>query len=750
MPTKPSISVVVSPPKKTVARHAQAYCSQPWKNSRLWTSTDCYLDDKAGCAFIEPTWEPSAFPWTKDDYNLYPGDATAFMETKNALGKGDYGVAFAGNTTYPVTTTWSVITANDDERRIGRNQGVIFSFTWHRPTAAAVVGLKFFPRIDLSKYVLVGGSAFWFSPYHLAIDSNLRLRVYEYPHDEYNTFYNNHLTALTEVYRHPLVVNAETLADKWHTLWIQPVSNDEVRVISDILQGDGFSYRSIVTRNNVQMSPEGVAAVTALGGGIGSVNICPLTMEDTGSFKGPTQSKSVADTTYPSLKVFGWSPSVETNNGDLDNQVVDPDTGYGGITYNVYSVATVGGVETETLVPTTGGPEFKDFKVEVTLTPTANVSPSVNDIVVDFAETTQTNTDPSVDVSADVVALQESVSSEFGSARTKIQIRNQNGVYNAIAERPVNEIDFDIAGVDRATLFTLNPSYDWFKTPRQSALTLDWECGDGFAYLQRELCAQHPPYDGMLLSDALTEFMGRLGFGADRLDIDATPGVYLPKKRGKDNYLFKPEDGSCAADFLKQLHEWFKSDWTCRFDGDGKFCFKDASTLTVARTYYPASAYKPTPDDYVIYGDAKVELMHDQFYNEIWVVGKDPRNGKPMVVTRQNLPSQTDKNAPDYVGRRLLMLAITKINRLDYLKQLLDEYWKHLGVIRSRITFNTRVDPNLHEQDFIRIYGVASLWRVESITNDVQVDNVASSVINSTTPVIRGAQITAIQWPTIV
>jgi len=672
------------------------------------------------------------------------------MESKSALGKGDYGVAFAGNTTYPVTTPWSVYTANDPEHHLARNQGVIFSFTWHRPAVDTAPGLRFYPRVDPTRYIQSGNFYFYFSPFSLVIDSDLRLRVYEYPHDTYDPWVANYQVVMTEVYRHPLVVNAETLADKWHTLWVQPVSNDEVRVISDILLDDGFLYRSTVTRSNIPMTPIGVAGVSSNQGGIGSVNICPLTVTGTGSFKGQTQSKSASDTTYPSLKVFGWSPTIVANNGDLDNQLVDPDTGYGGITYKVYSVATVGGVETETLVPTTGGPEFKDFKVEVTLTPTLNVSPSVNDIVVDFAETTQTNTDPSVDVSADVVALQESVSSDFGSARTKIQIRNQNGIYNALAERPVNEIDFDIAGVDRATLFTLNPSYDWFKTPRQSALTLDWECGDGFAYLQRELCVQHPPYDGMLLSDALTEFIGRLGFGADRLDIDATPDVYLPKKRGKDNYLFKPEDGSCAADFLRQLHEWFRSAWTCRFDGDGKFCFKDASALTVARTYYPASLYKPTPDDYVIYGDAKVELMHDQFYNEIWVVGKDPRDGRPMVVTRQNLPSQTDKNAADYVGRRLLLIAITKINRLDYLTDILTEYWKHLGVIRSRITFNTRVDPNLHEQDFISIYGVAHLWRVECITNDVQVENTASSVINSTTPVIRGAQITAIQWPTIV
>ena len=752
MPTKPTLSVIVKPPQKTVARHAEAFCSRPWENSRLWLSDDCYFDDKAGCVFVNPEWTPSNFAWTKADYNFEPDDDSAWIEAQDALGKGDYGVAFAGNTTYPVTTPWFVVSTNDAAHQVKRNQGVIFSFTWHRPSSDVLPNLTFYPRLDMSKWVMLGQTKIIFAPFMLAIDSDLRMRVYEYPYDTYDPWIANNLLGMTEVYRHPMVVNAQTLADKWHTLWVQPISNDEVRVVSDILQDNGFSYRSIVPRNNIQMSPAGVAAVKATQGGIGVVNICPLTMQATGTFRGPKQSKSVCDGTYPSLKVFGWSPTViNTNNGYLDNQVIDLDTGFGGITYKIYSVVTdpATGVETETLVPTSDGPEFKNFKVEITLTPYEDVSQVINDLVVDFAEDTQTNTDPSIDASADVVSISESVSADFGSFKTKLVIRNQNGVYDSIATRPVNEIDLDIAGVDRATLFTLNPGYDWLKTPRHGALTLEWDCGDGFAYLQRELLAKHPAYDGMLLSDCLTEFMARIGYTLERVDIDATPGVYLPKKRGKDK-LFKPEDGSSAVDFLKQLHEWFQSDWTCRFDGDGRFVFKDASAMTVARTYYPASAYKPTPDDYVIYGDAKVELMHDQFYNEIWVVGKDTRNNKPIVMVYQDLPSQTDKNAPDYVGRRLLMIVITKANREDAVWWILYNLALHYGQIRTRVTFNTRVDPNIHEQDFIKIHGVSHLWRIQSITNDVQVSNVASSVINTTTPVIRGSQITAIQWPTVI
>lgn len=759
--SKPTISVVVRPPQNLVSRQAEAFTSTPSEWTRGWIPDDCEISTRSGAVFLKHNWKRSTYAYGLDDYQRYPDDDTAWVESGDALGQGDKAIGFCSNSTYAATTAW--VAHLDTTHVIGRNRGVLMSFIWYRPASTTTAYLNIYPRLDHTRYTDAYGARIYFTPFMLTIDQNMKLSVYEYPYDNYDYFITNPAAALQKQCSYNLVVTPEALASRWHSIEFIAMSDDDVLVSSDIIEGGGFLFRSAMDRQNIYMLPEGIAGIQSTVGGTGQVQILPLETESTGSIKSSIFSKAASNSVYPSLSVFGWSPSlINTDRGFMSNQAIDSGaTGTGGIRYNIYSVVKSNGVETETLVDPSGGVEFKDFKVEVILTPTENVSPVINDLIVDYDGSTSTVADPTTDISNDVMDLSGQVSDD-GNVRFNMKIRNPDATYNAMAERICNEVNVDIDGEDFAVLYTLNPQYDWFAVPNKGALELEWEMGDGMVYLQRELCARHPAYDGQLLSACLTEFMGRLGYDASRLDIDTTDGtiggrkITLPKKMGKDGYQFKPEDGTPAEDFIKKLKEWFGSTHTCRFSQDGKFEFKyipvDSTGMeipTIARTYYSLSTEKPTADDHVIYRDAKVELFMDNFYNEIWVVGEDKRNNKPLIAMYQDPASQSDKNSPNYVGRRLLMIVLTKLNTLSAVTDVCNQLKAFYGRFGVRLQFTTRLDPAIQKDDFIKVYGVAATWRITDIDYGISLNTVANSTINSETAAIKGMKVTCTQWPVV-
>lgn len=760
MPTKATLSITARPAQQIVSRQAESFCATPAQNLRTWWPTDIDMDLTSGSVFLRPKKTPANYPYGKSDYLFYPDDETAWVEGDGTLGQGDKSVGFSGNTTYPATTPW--LAALDPANvTIGQNRGVVLSFIWYRPTGSTEPYFKFHPRVDPSKYVDQSGIRLYFATFMLTIDQQMRLNVLEYPYDNYDAFLADPAMSYTKTYTHPLNISADALGSKWHSIYVMPISAEDVHISSDILEGGGFLYRSAMDRDNIPLMSEGIAGIQSSVGGTGQVQITPLETASTGTLLSPKFSKVSSNTEYPTVKAFGWSPAlIGTNNGYMDNQEIAV-AGTGGISYSVYSVATdpATKAETLTLIDPNGGVPFQDFKVQLTMVPTSNVSPVLQDVVLDFGEDTTTVADPTVDITDDVLEMNGQACDD-GTVRFNLKVKNKDGIYNSLAERIMTEIDVDVDGEDLAVLYTLNPSYQWFESPSQAALQLEWECGDGFEYLKRELCARMPAYDGQLLSTCLTEFMGRLGYDSSRLDIDVTDGtiggleIRLPKKRGKENFQFKPEDGTPACDFINKLKEWFGSTHTCRFSRDGKFQFKyvpvDSFGMeepTISRIYYPDSRYKPDPDDHVVYRDAKVELMMDQFYNEIWVVGEDKRINKPLIAVHQDLPSQSDKNAANYVGRRLLMIVLTRCNTMAAVTGICNRLKAFYGRYGVRLTFNTRLDPKLQKDDFIQLYGTAATWRVVDIDYGMTLGAMASSNINSTTPVIRGQRVTAVQWP---
>lgn len=718
-----NMSVKIRPPQNIISRNVEAYCSSPADNWRNFVFNSTYVDDFSQCVMLEHSNNPADYLWGKGDYNLSPDADTNWIEASNPLGKGGKSVGWSGT---PLSTAWMIYTSAS----IDMLRGVNVSILWHRSAGDINSSIEIFPRMDTSITTTIDGRTYWFCPFHFKID-NQNFIVNEYPYDDYTAFNTAADTSLLqEVYSHPLVTSSTGLGSEWMSFWIQPLSSSDLLVTSNVLSGGGFVYRSALERENINMFPSGNTGVRCLSGGLSQVQITPTDYAETGTFMGDVIFKQETNNEYPTVSIFGWSKST----GFLDNTVIPAGSSVGGISFKIINPATM------EEIPATGTPEFGSFRYQITMIPDGNVTPVVNDIVCTFEQELGTDISDEIDVSENVISIRDTDSSEFAGYSADIVIHNPDGIYNNIALRPANEIDIDIDGVDRAVLYTLNPSYEMFTIPTQGALKLEWACGDGFELLKNTLVFAHPPYDGQLVSSAITDFAKRVGIPAAKLDIAETTGVYLPKKRYNEDFQFKPVDGTTAFDFLQQLQEWFAGVWTLRFSGDGKLTLEDTSSVVIAKTYY----MKTTTGQFPVYEKPKVELMHDQFYNEIWVVGKDYRSGKSITATYVNKPSQSDPSADDYVGKRNLMIVATKINSQGVLNWICSELTKFHGVIRARMTFKTKFDPSIRTGNYIKINESAMTWKIQTISTTI--DHTTEDQNGS----VHDCEITAIQWPVTV
>jgi len=725
--TKAALSVTVKKPTYLLDRQSQATTHTPGWNIRDYDLTDIYVDDLSKSVMLSPIYRPDLYAWGKDDYGLEPTTRADWIEADDTFGMGGKCVGWSGT----LTTPWLMYP--NTTHLIPHSRGLRIDVLWHRPADTTDVSLELFPRVNLTKTQTINGTDYYFSPFFFAITDRAQFLVYEYPFDTYDTFETDPSSIRTQKYHHHIVENPKELGSEWLSFWVQPITPETFIVKSDVLRDGGFFYQSAYEgRENISLFPQGIAAIRSLSGGLSLCRITPMECATTGTIKSGVVEKDNSNAVYPTLKVFGWG-----NTGYLDNTTVPAGGEVGGVSYKIYALEGDDDDYTEVEMPSTDTPEFKKFKWEVTLTATAHVSPTLTDIVCQFDQSATTDTSSSTDISDDVEILTEQLSTDLEGYRATLKIRNQDGTYDALATRVMNELDYDVDGEDRAVLYTLNPKFDLWKTPTKSALEIEWECGDGFALLKQDIVANHPAYDGMVLSDALTAFMERMGWPAAMLDIDATPNITLGKKRTSGKFQFKPENGIMAIDFIQTLHDLFGVEYTCRFDKDGKFSFKEPST-TSSRTFYMSE--NASADGYYI-RSPQVEFMMNEFYNELWVFGKDNRTGRVIKDFRVNTGSQVDPNAPDYIGRRKLAIMWTNLNRQENISWAAYELWKKFGRIRRRFTFTTKLDPTLREGDFFQVHGHTSLWKIVSMNTEV------SPTTMSRQGNVQGCQIESVEYP---
>jgi len=730
---KADLSVTVKKPTYIIDRQSQATTQAPGLNIRDYDLLNVYVDDLSKSVMCAPSYRPDEYKWGKDDYGLepYSPDGPNWIEADDTFGKGGRCVGWAGN----LTTPW--IMYPNTTHQTAPYRGIRFDILWHRPKDTTECQLELFPRVDLSKMATIAGATYYFAPFHFTIRDNGQFVVYEYPFDTYDKFINDPRTIRNQTYFHHIVANPKGLASEWLSFWVQPISPESFIVQSDTLRDGGFFYQSVYEgRKNISLFPQGVTAIRSLSGGLSLCRVTPMDFMSGGTIKSDVIEKKNSNTVYPELKVFGWD-----NTGYLDNTTVPPE-GYpgSGVSYKIYALEGDNDDYTEIEVSPTDTQEFKRFKWEVTLTATADVSPTLSDIVCQFDGSETIDTSTAIDLSSDVEIISEQLSTDLGGYKATLKVRNLDGQYDFLGRRPFNEIDYDIYGQDRAVLYTLNPRFDWYKSPKKGVIEFEWDCGDGFELLKQTVVYDHPPYDGMEVSDALTKFMNRIGWPDSMLDIDATTDNKLGKKRGSGKFQFKPENGTMASDFIQTIHDFFAYTYTMRFDKDGKFQFKVPSTAS-SRTFYMSSS--ALADGYTV-RNPQLELLMDEFYNELRLYGKDNRTRKLIEAVKVDTASQIDPNSPNYIGRRKICAVMTTFNRQDALNNTAIELWKKYNTVRRRLTFDTKLDPALREGDFFLIHGYSSLWKIVSMTTE------ASPATMSRQGNVHGCQIMAVEYPVSV
>ncbi|MCB5245210.1 MAG: hypothetical protein LHW61_00975 [Candidatus Cloacimonetes bacterium] len=713
------LEVKVSKPKRVLNKAWESYLQAIGRNVRGLSLDNTYAEEISRTIMLTPMINSAETAWTKSNYTFSPG-ADSFIEGRDGFGDRGYYIGYADTP----TQSWSAYL--NASTLIGADVGLSFSLFWSPPTNEFTPYIEFFPRIDYSKSAEIYGRTYYFSPFCIVIDNRAVISVYEYEYDTYDVFLTNPAIMMTKTAQFPLLTGSGVLGNAWIFLTIIPVEPDGFVIKSPQLKDGGALYFSNIQRENLKLFPKGSAGIRSVYGGLSMFNIVPVTYPASGTIIGPPMSKRELNSSPVSITEDAWLPSGTY----ISSEIIDP--------------VTQEPVDTE----------FKDFTYKLTLNTSLNThSPVIHWIKTNINGETSNPTISEVDISDDVISIKESTSVDLMGYKASIKLRNRNGIYNELALRPLNQIDINYHGEDRAVVYTLNPSFNWWESPTEEALFIEWECGDEWVRLNKQLVASEPAYDGINIKTAITNYLQRRGYQLSDIDIEDIDFT-LPASRSTQDKFFKPEDGKPASDFLRTLYERFLSNWIMRFTESGKFYLHSAPAPTdIRRIFYlsrdEANAAmfeeeEPVEEDYeyFVYGPANVSFDYESYYNEIIVIGYNDTLQRPIVAYWLDKDSQINEEYLYYVGERRLMIIPTRFNNEAILQWILDQARIFYGKMRRKITFKTKIDNKLKPGDFIQFYGSSLVWKVLSMDSEI-----ASNVVDTRKGDSHQLTINAIQWP---
>lgn len=744
-------------PTRVVTTQWEQQLEAVGRNVRGRQVSDCFCDPYAGAVMLNPEIDPeeSAFGNPKAKYSLYVGNPPvlkpeAWVEGESAFGDVGYYVGFAGNATYPATTPWMAVRTGTSP--FGANWATNFTVHWTPPTGNFIPQLEFWPRIDPTKWAEVGGIRYYFAPLGFYIDAQTAtIVVCEYVYDSYAEFVADPTQVLRPTYQHPLDLGAMNLTHGWLTLNVLPVLEQWTRASdsavvrrhdfvlrSPALLGGGFCYRTQVDRVALSLFPSGIPGMRSLTGGVGTLSIAPMYFPASGYVLSQEFSKRQADTYRPIVAEGEYVPPDASISSEL-----------------VYPVS----YPTPIQIPI--GDSFQKYRIKSTLVSTSDrretpilytVKPTTTGVAEDRV---QAETDIS-----DSITVRESMSDDLTGYNATVILRNTDGRHNALIYRPLNEISLKVQGVDRAVIYTQDPSFKWWETPTKEALQIVWQGGDMWQRMKSLYIAGHPDYGNQTIKDAVTDYFTRLGFDTAKLHIaDSLDIVYLPRSPDKDDPLFKPEDGSTADEFIADLREKFFSTYPTGFDGVGDFWISEPLDphlpASISRVYYLSQAQALAAGDAnpSFCGHPEVSFRHQDHKNEIWVIGFDPVTQEPIADMWLDIASQVPtaplyEDYPYYVGERRLLVVVTRLPSKAWVTYYLNELRKIFGYVRRNITFETRYDPYIMPKDFIQFYGLGFVFQVMSTDVDIAQGKVSWPEATDTTDgAVYGCRIEAVEWP---
>lgn len=743
------LSVTADKPQRVIQRPWLTYLQALGRNPRGLVTDGFMFDDLARVVMLQPQLDRDAIAYGKDAFHLLP-EADGFIEGEDPFGGGGTFIGWAGNDTYPAETPWQAYWS--PSYQMAENQGMNFNLFWFPPTPALFSpDIQFFPRVDWSKSASINGLTYYFSPLSFHIDVVNGLTVYEYEYDDYDAFEQDPSAMMVRTMQLPLELPASGFGQFWFTMSILPIGSintgaaagtyyyDDFVIRSPYLKNGGAVYSSRIGRKSIRLMPQGSPGVRSLGGGLSVLNFLPYTFDLAGgSLDTDPVAKNESDATFPTVTNDKWTPD-----GTAISSIIK---------------------EKDTNRILTAGDEFREFYATLNFQTSDGIrSPVLYTCRIDADGEADDKTPNAVDITNDVI-INETLSADLIGYKASITLFNPDGAYNELAYRPMNRIDLDVFGVDRAVLYTLDPLFEWWQTPTKEALTIAWECGDAWVRLQQKIIGAHPAYDGMTLKAAIEMYLTREGFDPAKITVDASAAnIILPKNRTSKDYQFQPKSGSKGDTLLADLHEKFVSNWRMGFNGDEDFILEPPDVTDISRVFYTSRAQAaaaladdqaayaagdldddPVAADYAYFmSDINVEFLHKDFRNEIWVVGFNDATHKPIVDGWIDVDSQINEDYVSYVGEGRVVIAITRLNHINYVRWYVEQLRKIFGTLRRHISFKTKHDPALRPGSFIKFHGVAAPFLVVSSSTPIGPGSVSHSSDNE----IYNCVIEAVQYP---
>lgn len=257
------------------------------------------------------------------------------------------------------------------------------------------------------------------------------------------------------------------------------------------------------------------------------------------------------------------------------------------------------------------------------------------------------------------------------------------------------------------------------------------EVRDKWKLCERYLFTDPTPLDGLNIIDAFRLVLNAAGIPNALLDLEATPFT-LPSadtpSKGQDDFAVLIRAGDTAADWLNRLHEDYCATWMMGWTPTAsgwKFRLVSPANLptTSALTLYAtvgdaiaAGAANPNLSDHTrhTYRSYDQHTLEPEA-NDVWVIGRDPRTGKPIVGHKADAASQDPTVA--VASRPANWLGeVRKYGLYDACISSEDAVGRCVQVLYDRLTPRRTVAE--FTSDFLIKPDGTPLWRGDVVTLD--------------------------------
>ena len=291
-----------------------------------------------------------------------------------------------------------------------------------------------------------------------------------------------------------------------------------------------------------------------------------------------------------------------------------------------------------------------------------------------------------------------------------------------VSNRPVTASLGAGSGTTSIVFQGRTPAAKFHQGIRDDVSRLKLECRDWWQVYEQYRFQESIPLDGMLLDEAIYYLATLPGFSAGQMNIEPVD-FYLPgvDAASKGEWANLPQVGDTIADWLLKLHKTYAArhyiGWVPNKTGAVfQFISPEGLGTTPLTTLYLTSAESiAAGNDKDAYWTWVTEWDEDIFEpeaNDIYVVGKNPREPLPIRKHYANLPSMNPLTPPatqpdDWLGepRRLGYLDPTTTTDEGLLRTL--------GVLRDRLGVKRKMAEWTGQ--FLRNTDGSPMWRGDCV-----------------------------------